>query len=531
MSESDRVKKARKMSHSGEAILPKILGDYTHPETIRFLGTQQMDQTPGTHVFIGLKENLVAPDIASMCPVVETGEVAALLKQLHPGRDGPATIETTKVNGNGSLQRCVLVALPTDCSRHNTSSRSHAITNALCKMSLGLHSFPLGVTLMLNDHNNTQASALAVARAFPAYNHRSTRGSFGGIEVLVNVNFVGDAKGSTVDKDETQILIASTRLCAALVDMPTSELHTDRFVEIAQTIHSEVGGTNITVISGEALRDKGFGGHWGVGKASEHLPAFVVLEYCPKGVSQDSPAYCFAGKGIVYDTGGLSIKGKDGMPGMKRDMGGAAASLGAFRSLALSGKCKSRICCLLCLSENSVSKESTRPDDILTLYSGKTVEVNNTDAEGRLVLGDGVAYAVKHLNPRCILDIATLTGAQGISTGQNHGALYCNDDDLEAHMIKCGKHTGDLVHPLPFAPEFYRKEFGSPVADMKNSVANRSNAQSSCAGQFIGNHLGTFLYHGKWCHIDIASPAFSGGLGTGFGVGLLYTALTSMASQ
>lgn len=124
---------------------------------------------------------------------------------------------------------------------------------------------------------------------------------------------------------------------------------------------------------------------------------------------------------------------------MQRDMGGAAAALCAFRTLALTGKCNSRICCLLCLAENSVSKESTRPDDVLTLYSGKTVEVNNTDAEGRLVLGDGVAYAVKHLSPRCILDIATLTGAQGIATGQNHGALYCNSDALENHIVSCGK--------------------------------------------------------------------------------------------
>ena len=132
---------------------------------------------------------------------------------------------------------------------------------------------------------------------------------------------------------------------------------------------------------------------------------------------------------------------------------------------------------------------STRPDDVLTLYSGKTVEVNNTDAEGRLVLGDGVAYATKHLNVSTLVDLATLTGAQLVATGRRHAAVICNDDDLEARAIIAGKSCGDLVHPLPFVPEFYRGEFASKIADMKNSVKDRMNAQSSCAGQFVFNHV------------------------------------------
>jgi probable aminopeptidase NPEPL1 len=132
---------------------------------------------------------------------------------------------------------------------------------------------------------------------------------------------------------------------------------------------------------------------------------------------------------------------------------------------------------------------STRPDDVQVFYSGKTVEVNNTDAEGRLVLADGCSFASKHLNPKIIIDIATLTGAQGIATGKRHAAIYCNDEWLEDLAVRVGRESGDLTHPLPYCPEFFKPEFASAVADMKNSVKDRSNAQSACAGQFIGNHI------------------------------------------
>jgi probable aminopeptidase NPEPL1 len=229
------------------------------------------------------------------------------------------------------------------------------------------------------------------------------------------------------------------------------------------------------------------------------------------------------GKGIVYDTGGLSIKTKTGMPGMKRDMGGAAAILAAFEVAARLGYRKRPLHAILCLAENSVAAKATRPDDIHEMYSGKTVEINNTDAEGRLVLGDGVAYAVQHLAPSVLVDMATLTGAQGVATGLRHAALYCNNERLEAAAVEVGRATGDLTHPVPYAPEFFQHEFRSSVADMKNSVANRENAQCSCAGQFIGAQISEWLGgkgHG-WIHVDMAYPVHNGERATGYGVNLL----------
>eukprot|EP00741_Cyanophora_paradoxa_P022923 tig00021525_g22143.t1 len=141
-------------------------------------------------------------------------------------------------------------------------------------------------------------------------------------------------------------------------------------------------------------------------------------------------------------------------------------------------------------------------------YSGKTVEINNTDAEGRLVLADGLAYAVKHLQPDVILDMATLTGAQDVATGQKHAAIIANDEELEGACVRAGRASGDLVHPLLYCPEFFRGD-----------VKNRMNASSSCAAQFLADHLGE--YAGKWVHVDMAYPVHSGERATGYGVALI----------
>ncbi|CAE7544035.1 NPEPL1, partial [Symbiodinium microadriaticum] len=318
--------------------------------------------------------------------------------------------------------------------------------------------------------------------------------------------------------------------------MPPNVLHTDGYVEECGAVFMELMSSGCTglamnVIRGEDLNTAGLRGLFGVGQAAVHPASLVHLSYVPAGCDDSTQSVCLVGKGIVYDTGGLSIKTKEGMPGMKRDMGGSAGVLGAFRSLVMD--CSSLpprpIHALLCLAENAVGPEATRPDDVHVMYSGKTVEINNTDAEGRLVLSDGVAYAARTLNPSMIIDMATLTGAQGIATGKRHGALYCTDETLETHAVAMGRVTGDLAHPLPYVPEFFTIEFASAIADMKNSVACRTNAQSSCAGQFIGNHIEEFIANGgKWMHIDMAYPASQGERATGYGVALLYAIVKNL---
>jgi probable aminopeptidase NPEPL1 len=139
-----------------------------------------------------------------------------------------------------------------------------------------------------------------------------------------------------------------------------------------------------------------------------------------------------------------------------------------------------------------------------------------------------VAFAAKNLNPAVIIDIATLTGAQGIATGRHFAALYCNDEELESLAVSSGRIVGEMAHPLPYAPEFFQREFASAVADMKNSVKDRANAQSSCAGQFIGSHMPAFVEEGRWLHIDMAYPSFTGERATGFGAALLTQIVEAM---
>lgn len=163
--------------------------------------------------------------------------------------------------------------------------------------------------------------------------------------------------------------------------------------------------------------------------------------------------------------------------------------------------------------------------DILEMYSGKTVEVNNCDAEGRLVLGDGVAHATKHIeNLNLVVDMATLTGAQLVATGKKHAGILCNTPEVETRAMAAGLHSGDLCYPLLYAPELLMDEFKSEVADMKNSVKDRSNAQTSCAGHFIEAHLDE-SYEGGWLHVDMAGPGTNGQRGTGYGVGLVLSLL------
>ncbi len=213
------------------------------------------------------------------------------------------------------------------------------------------------------------------------------------------------------------------------------------------------------------------------------------------------------------------------MSGMKCDMGGAAAVLGAFRCIVAAGT-RHKVSLLLCMAENAIGPAAYKPDDIITMHSGKTVEINNTDAEGRLLLADGVSWAARELEADIIFDAATLTGAQLIATGLLHGALYAADGELEQAMIDAGRRCGDLAHPLPFAPEFFRQEFSSVVADMCNSVRNRMNAQSACAGQFVYNHISDT--DARWVHLDLAGPAFPKDRGTGYGVALLATTVLGL---
>lgn len=430
------------------------------------------------------------------------------------------------------LDMATIAALPLKSSRHNTNSRAHSITHLVKNKTININD----TVVIVCERADVFASACAVVRAFPLYSRKTSNNSSNSSSSSFSSNSIEKSNSTVsiefvvIEKDgqlsTTSALSADDiacmeeaargiRLAAKIVDMPCNEMNVSHFIEEVKVIADELSLTP-HIIRGEKLQELGFGGIYGVGKAAAVPPALVVLSYEPKGANE---TIALVGKGIVYDTGGLSIKGKTAMPGMKRDCGGAAAILGAFYAAVKCGF-KENLHAVFCLAENSVGPNATRPDDVHTLYSGRTVEINNTDAEGRLVLADGVTYAQKDLKANIILDMATLTGAQGVATGKYHGAILTNSEDWEVKSLEAGRKSGDLLAPIIYCPELQFPEFTSAIADMKNSVADRNNAQSSCAGLFIAAHLG-FDFPGVWMHVDMAYPVHCGERATGYGVALL----------
>ena len=458
----------------------------------------------------------VFPTLKTLVIIGRAADLKAASIRTHAGLDEPTwetMIDSCEPGDGGNStgtwrggRHIVVGILPEVCSRHNAPSRAWAIPG-LAKKAISKED--AGIILVLNQNEHAFAAALAAARPFRSFNARSGNTDFQEVHVAT----LGPVE--PVHDPRAQAGMNAVRYAAKLVDTPTSLLHSEAFAEEARAV-SERTGSELTLIQGKDLERQGFGGIWGVGKAATKLPVMAILEHRPEGATR---TVAWVGKGIVYDTGGLSIKGKEHMPGMKADMAGAAAILAAFEAAVNTGFSQNLVA-ILCIAENAVGPEATRPDDIHWLYSGKSVEINNTDAEGRLVLADGVAWACREIKPDWLLDMATLTGAALIATGRTHSGVYTNSAALEEAAVASGLRAGEPCHPMVYAPELFRKEFGSEVADMKNSVKDRMNAQASCAGQFIGNHLPENAP--AWIHVDIAGPATDNtNNGTGYGVGLL----------
>jgi leucyl aminopeptidase len=257
----------------------------------------------------------------------------------------------------------------------------------------------------------------------------------------------------------------------------------------------------------------------GVAQGSVRPARLLVIRW--NGGSPGEKPTAFVGKGVTFDTGGISLKPAAGMEDMKWDMGGAGAVAGAM--LALAGrKAKANVVGICGLVENMPDGNAQRPGDVVTTMSGQTVEVINTDAEGRLVLCDAITWTQKHIAPAAIVDLATLTGAMVIALGNEHGGLFSNDDDLADRLLAAGNGSGERLWRMPLGPA-YDKLIDSPIADIKN-VGPREGG-SITAAQFIQRFVEKGL---PWAHLDIAGMVWAAKPGqtwdkgaTGFGVRVL----------
>jgi leucyl aminopeptidase len=301
-------------------------------------------------------------------------------------------------------------------------------------------------------------------------------------------------------------------LAKDLANLPPNDLYPDSYAKIIKSELSSLG-IKITVMDEKQLKAKGFGAHLAVGQGSDKPPRLVIMEWNGLGAKKAKGGpVAFVGKGITFDTGGISIKPAGGMDEMKMDMGGSAAVVGAMMTLA-KRKAKAHVVGIVALAENMPSDRAYRPGDIITSLSGKTIEVLNTDAEGRLVLCDSLTYVQKTYKPKFIIDLATLTGAIVVALGSEYCGSFVNDDNLWSEIEKSGKETGEKFWRMPL-DEAYRKDVESKVADLRN-IGSPGKAGSCTAAGFLESFI-----EGKtpWAHLDIAGTGMSAKGGTGFGV-------------
>lgn len=285
----------------------------------------------------------------------------------------------------------------------------------------------------------------------------------------------------------------------ALATVP-SNLKTPAWLAEQAVEVGEAAGLTVQVWDEEQLRAEGFGGVLAVGGGSANPPRLIRMDYTPRGATKKMPTVVLVGKGITFDTGGLDIKPSESMLTMKRDMSGGAAVIAAMAALR-DVDCPVRVIGLVPAAENAVSGSAMRPGDVITHYGGRTSEVNNTDAEGRLVLADAMAYAVSELAPTVLLDIATLTGAMKVSLGQWTGGYFANDEALAAHVEAAAEESGERVWRMPLVTDYEDK--------VTSKIADGDNAAGGAGAITAALYLQHFAGDVPWAHIDFASAAES----------------------
>jgi len=359
-------------------------------------------------------------------------------------------------------------------------------------------------------HAVVEGTALGVYR----FGYKSTKSD----DRLTRVTLVGStAAGVRSAVERATAVVDGVTLARDLVNEPGGSLTPPKFANRVRRMARDRGLT-IKVLDEAAIRRARLGGLLGVNRGSTQPPRFVELTYTPKERPRGTLA--LVGKGLTFDAGGLSIKTRQGMKDMKMDMGGAAAVVGAMSVLpAVAPHCRVRA--YLPMTDNMLGGDATRPGDVLTLRNGKTIEVLDTDAEGRLVLADALSLA-SEAKPDAIVDLATLTGACVVALGPRIAGLMGRDDGFLTQVEEASTRTGERVWRLPL-PVDYRSMVDSSVADMKNIGGSYGGTLTA------GLILSEFVADGiPWAHLDIAGPAFADGDdgevvtgGTGFGVRLL----------
>ncbi|MGC5011166.1 leucyl aminopeptidase [Streptosporangium sp. DT93] len=432
--------------------------------------------------------------------------------------------EISKIPTFGALTAPLLVAVglgeaPADGAGHDAEVLRRAAGTAVRALA-GTGR----VALALPAATGAAAGAVALGGLLGAYAFTRYRTTGEQSAPVAELTVLSDAEGAQAAIERATTLAESVSLVRDLVNTPPSHLWPARFAEIAERLGTEAG-LSVEVLDETALKEGGYGGIVAVGQGSVNPPRLVRLAYSHP---EAGTRLAYVGKGITFDSGGLSLKPTTAMDWMKSDMGGAGAVLGALLAIARLGL-KVNAVGYLCLAENMPSGTAQRPSDVFTSFSGKTVEVLDTDAEGRLVLIDGIARAAQD-EPDVIVDVATLTGAQIVALGWRTAGVMGNDDALRAEVVEVAAEQGEGAWPMPL-PDELRKGLDSPVADIANLHPERFGGMLTAA-----IFLREFVPDGvRWAHIDMAGPGFNKGEPHGYtpkgGTGAITRTLVGLAER
>ncbi|XRQ03013.1 leucyl aminopeptidase [Actinomadura welshii] len=425
------------------------------------------------------------------------GRLAEALSAL--GATGKAG-EITKLPALGAVTAKVVVAagLGEDPSAEDVRRAAGAAVRSLAGTARAAVALP-GLS---GEASAESVEAVALGALLGAYSFDSYRTGDEHKSPVEEIRLVAPAPRAGADAavERARVLARSVRLVRDLVNTPPSHLSPEDLAGEAERVAGETG-LSIEVLDEKALVDGGYGGIAGVGQGSANPPRLVRLSYTHPEASK---TLALVGKGITFDSGGLSLKPAEAMDWMKSDMGGAAAVLGALAGIAGLAP-RVNVVGYLAIAENMPSGTAQRPSDVLRIYGGKTVEVLNTDAEGRLVLADALVRAGED-SPDLIVDVATLTGAQLVALGTRTTGVMANDDDVREKVVAAAERAGEPSWGMPLPAEL-RKGLDSAVADIANISGER------WGGMLVaGTFLKEFVPDGvKWAHLDIAGPAFNKG--------------------
>ena len=421
------------------------------------------------------------------------GNLAETLAAL--GATGKAE-EVTKIASAGKLTAPLIAAVgvgsPADGSApFDSEALRRAAGAAVRALTNGK---PVRVALALPARDGAEAEAVALGALLGGYTFGRYTGKKQDTDVIL---LGGDTEGAAA---RARVLADAMTLVRDLVNTGPSDLYPATFAAEAERV-AGAAGLDVKVLDEKALADGGYGGLTGVGQGSVHPPRLVRLAYAHPDAAK---TVVLVGKGITFDSGGLSLKPPKSMEAMKSDMGGAAAVLAAVSAVAKLGPAVN-VVGYLCMAENMPSGTAQRPSDVITIFGGGTVEVLNTDAEGRLVMADALARSAAD-SPDLLIDVATLTGAQLVALGPRIMGVMANDDTVLGGVVDAAKRAGEGAWPMPL-PEELRKGLDSPVADIANVSQERSGGML-VAGLFLREFVPDGV---RWAHLDIAGPAYHEG--------------------